>query len=275
MAASLDIARRCSSSDSTSRDDDEPMTEARRCSAKRSIWTSACSARLRRACRSRIGEILEGLRRAAPRRDSGRPSLATGRPRRRVPAVEALRHDRLPAGRRRRSPAAAPAASRSRVRDTETKTSDIQAEAPDHAVDQRIGDDAEQGLRPQPVEAEQSLRHDVTDRQPLAVEAGQEQRVGPDRQADDDAADGTAAVAARQNRPPKKAGRELRDRADSDRRPMLRKARHRVAQPIIGVGEDQDREDRDAPTISSSDAYRRVRAPGGRAEPASRDCSRS
>ena len=74
-------------------------------------------------------------------------------------------------------------------------------------------------LRPQQRDAEQAVLEDVLADQTGVGKARQQQRVGPDQNADDHAGDRAARGAARQIRPPKNAGANCA-MAANDSRPI-------------------------------------------------------
>ena len=110
---------------------------------------------------------------------------------------------------------------------------------------QRRQVEAEQMLRAQPRDAERAEFEDILAEQTGIRKARQQQRVGPDENADDHAGERAARGAVAPDQSAEEGGRELRDGREGQQ-PDRRKLRL-AGEAVVEVGEQQDQEDREPP----------------------------
>ena len=92
----------------------------------------------------------------------------------------------------------------------------MSVEAPDHAVDERRQVEAEQRLRPQKREAPRAVAENAEPNDAGVGEARQQQRIGPDQDADRHAGDRAARGRAPPDQAAEEGRRELRDRRERE-----------------------------------------------------------
>ena len=122
---------------------------------------------------------------------------------------------------------------------------DVQAEAPGDAVHQLREIGAEQGGRAQERLAERTARDEVGPEAALPGDAGEKQRVGPDRKPGDETGAGAEGGAARPEQAAEEGRRDLGDGREGQK-PDGGEGRLARA-PVIHVGEEQHDGDGDAP----------------------------
>ena len=110
---------------------------------------------------------------------------------------------------------------------------------------QRRQVEAEEGVRLQHGEPERAVREDAAVEQAGVGEARQQQRVGPDEDADRHAGDRAARGAAPPDQAAEEGGRELRHRREGEE--PDRGELGVTGEAVIEVGEQQDGDDGDAP----------------------------
>ena len=121
----------------------------------------------------------------------------------------------------------------------------IERQAPEHAMRQWRQIQAEQRLRAQHRQAERTIGQDRRADEARIRDIRQQQRIGPDQDADDHSADGAARGGLPPDQSAEKGRCKLRHRREGEKTDgrELRLA----DRAVIEIGEDQDREDRDAP----------------------------